>query len=229
MDELCCCAVKTRPARREPTTSVTGTASRGATLGQRVTPSSSPSLSSTAPACIRITSQTFRKYSTSSSSPSDTPVNRTSLAQWWTLAHPHHPARVSRFVLHLPFFLQTVSNNSSRHGGNNSRYARGQMLSRQSRARNRKVDLLPHDLQPSCLTWFPTDRDVVFGVPLRESLRHASVQISTANKDGEMYVWGYIPVVVAKWSVSVLASLVHFLSKLTASGLYLKEKGERCS
>ena len=43
----------------------------------------------------------------------------------------------------------------------------------------------------------------VFGVPLKESLRYASVQISTANKDGEMYVWGYIPVVVAKWSVLV--------------------------
>jgi hypothetical protein len=39
----------------------------------------------------------------------------------------------------------------------------------------------------------------VFGKPLRESLRYASVQISTANANGELYVWGYIPVVVAKW------------------------------
>ncbi|CAE6529593.1 unnamed protein product [Rhizoctonia solani] len=38
----------------------------------------------------------------------------------------------------------------------------------------------------------------VFGIPLRESLRYASVQISTANHQGELYVWGYIPVVVAK-------------------------------
>ncbi|KAH7926374.1 RhoGAP-domain-containing protein [Leucogyrophana mollusca] len=45
----------------------------------------------------------------------------------------------------------------------------------------------------------------VFGKPLRESLRHASVQISTANANGDLYVWGYIPVVVAK------------------CGLYLKE------
>ncbi|KIJ13401.1 hypothetical protein PAXINDRAFT_170478 [Paxillus involutus ATCC 200175] len=45
----------------------------------------------------------------------------------------------------------------------------------------------------------------VFGKPLKESLRHASVQISTANANGELYVWGYIPVVVAK------------------CGLYLKE------
>ncbi|KIM84162.1 hypothetical protein PILCRDRAFT_818484 [Piloderma croceum F 1598] len=45
----------------------------------------------------------------------------------------------------------------------------------------------------------------VFKKPLKESLRYASVQISTANANGELYVWGYIPVVVAK------------------CGLYLKE------
>ncbi|KAI0331831.1 Rho GTPase activation protein [Cubamyces sp. BRFM 1775] len=45
----------------------------------------------------------------------------------------------------------------------------------------------------------------VFGKPLKESLKYASAQISTANANGELYVWGYIPVVVAK------------------CGLYLKE------
>ncbi|KAF8340603.1 Rho GTPase activation protein [Cantharellus anzutake] len=47
----------------------------------------------------------------------------------------------------------------------------------------------------------------VFGVPLRESLRYANVQISTASggTNGEVYVYGYVPVVVAK------------------CGLYLKE------
>ncbi|KAF4596219.1 hypothetical protein EYR38_007594 [Pleurotus pulmonarius] len=38
----------------------------------------------------------------------------------------------------------------------------------------------------------------VFGKPLKESLKYANVQISTANANGELYVWGYIPVVVAK-------------------------------
>ena len=42
---------------------------------------------------------------------------------------------------------------------------------------------------------------VVFGKPLKDSLAYASVQISTANANGELYVWGYIPVVVAKWCV----------------------------
>ncbi|PFH52936.1 hypothetical protein AMATHDRAFT_138818 [Amanita thiersii Skay4041] len=39
----------------------------------------------------------------------------------------------------------------------------------------------------------------VFGRPLQDSLRYASVQISTADTSGRLYVWGYIPVVVAKW------------------------------
>ncbi|KAI0322114.1 Rho GTPase activation protein [Amylostereum chailletii] len=38
----------------------------------------------------------------------------------------------------------------------------------------------------------------VFGKTLSESLKYAKVQISTANANGELYVWGYIPVVVAK-------------------------------
>ncbi|KAF8656225.1 hypothetical protein AX16_002661 [Volvariella volvacea WC 439] len=51
----------------------------------------------------------------------------------------------------------------------------------------------------------PEPVHTVFGKPLKESLRYASVQISTADANGELYVWGYIPVVVAK------------------CGLYLKE------
>ena len=48
------------------------------------------------------------------------------------------------------------------------------------------------------------EEHAVFGKPLKESLRYASVQISTANANGELYVWGYIPVVVAKWCVPLL-------------------------
>ncbi|GAC97476.1 RhoGAP group protein [Pseudozyma hubeiensis SY62] len=40
--------------------------------------------------------------------------------------------------------------------------------------------------------------DRVFGVPLRQSLKYASVAISIAGEDGQQYVWGYVPVVVAK-------------------------------
>ncbi|KAF9451895.1 Rho GTPase activation protein [Macrolepiota fuliginosa MF-IS2] len=51
----------------------------------------------------------------------------------------------------------------------------------------------------------PSDHPV-FGKPLVESLKYASVPISTANQNGDLYVWGYVPVVVAK------------------CGLHLKEK-----
>ena len=46
---------------------------------------------------------------------------------------------------------------------------------------------------------------VVFGKSLKDGLQYASVQISTANANGELYVWGFIPVVVAKWCVKPLA------------------------
>ena len=70
----------------------------------------------------------------------------------------------------------------------------------------------------------------VFGKPLKDSLRYASVQISTANASGDLYVWGYIPVVVAKWFVLLprptLSLVIHFLVRFhNNSGLYLKENG----
>ena len=52
---------------------------------------------------------------------------------------------------------------------------------------------------------------VVFGKPLKDSLAYASVQISTANANGELYVWGYIPVVVAKWCVAQWASALSIM------------------
>ncbi|OWZ61765.1 rho GTPase activator [Cryptococcus neoformans] len=50
-----------------------------------------------------------------------------------------------------------------------------------------------------------SDGRVVFGVPLEISTQYASVQLSTSGPDDSLYVWGVIPVVVAK------------------CGLYLKE------
>jgi hypothetical protein len=71
-----------------------------------------------------------------------------------------------------------------------------------SRSLQRSVRSLS-SLQRQILTRAPeldTADHPVFGKPLKESLRYASVQISTANANGDLYVWGYIPVVVAKWS-----------------------------
>lgn len=50
----------------------------------------------------------------------------------------------------------------------------------------------------------------IFGVPLHASIRYANVAISLFDDQGESYIYGYVPIVVAK------------------CGVYLKEKG-KCS
>lgn len=42
------------------------------------------------------------------------------------------------------------------------------------------------------------DETSMFGAPLHEALKHSSVAISLVNQQGEQYVWGYIPAIVAK-------------------------------
>ena len=48
----------------------------------------------------------------------------------------------------------------------------------------------------------------IFGVPLRQSITYANVAISLVDANGKSYIYGYVPIVVAK------------------CGVYLKEKGE---
>lgn len=48
----------------------------------------------------------------------------------------------------------------------------------------------------------------IFGVPLQISIRYANVAISLFNDEGQSYIYGYVPIVVAK------------------CGVFLKEKGE---
>ena len=47
----------------------------------------------------------------------------------------------------------------------------------------------------------------IFGVPLITSIPYANVAISLFNESGESYIYGYVPIVVAK------------------CGVFLKEKG----
>ena len=96
---------------------------------------------------------------------------------------------------------------------------------------------LPHGCsQPEASVGLPPPRPIpvttqngVFGKPLKESLKYASVQISTANANGELYVWGYIPVVVAKSCVPFTLTFaiisVNARQLRNSSGLYLKEQG----
>jgi hypothetical protein len=58
------------------------------------------------------------------------------------------------------------------------------------------------------LTACPTEPQDIFGVPLQKSINYANVAISLNDENGEPFVYGYIPIVVAK------------------CGVFLKEKGE---
>lgn len=70
-------------------------------------------------------------------------------------------------------------------------------------------------LQKCCLcVLYPTKRvrvvqppTGIFGVPLRQSITYANVAISLVDAEGRSYIYGYVPIVVAK------------------CGVYLKEKG----
>ena len=61
---------------------------------------------------------------------------------------------------------------------------------------NNVTDLLAVETQPG-----------IFGVPLADSIRYANVAISLQNENGESFIYGYVPIVVAK------------------CGVFLKEKG----
>jgi hypothetical protein len=50
----------------------------------------------------------------------------------------------------------------------------------------------------------------IFGIPLRQSITYANVAISLVDSEGKSYIYGYVPIVVAK------------------CGVYLKEKGVFC-
>ncbi|KAF2484037.1 Rho GTPase activation protein, partial [Neohortaea acidophila] len=41
----------------------------------------------------------------------------------------------------------------------------------------------------------------IFGVPLQDSIRYANVAISLINDEGHSYIYGYVPIVVAKCGV----------------------------
>jgi hypothetical protein len=47
----------------------------------------------------------------------------------------------------------------------------------------------------------------IFGVPLQDSIKYANVAISLMDEDGKSFIYGYVPIVVAK------------------CGVFLKEKG----
>lgn len=57
------------------------------------------------------------------------------------------------------------------------------------------------------LTYTESKPQGIFGVPLRQSITYANVAISLVDDNGKSYIYGYVPIVVAK------------------CGVFLKEKG----
>ncbi|KAK5124715.1 hypothetical protein LTR85_001428 [Meristemomyces frigidus] len=69
------------------------------------------------------------------------------------------------------------------------------------------------------------DPNGIFGVPLGDSIRYANVAISLFNEDGQSYIYGYVPIVVAKCGVYLKekATDVEGIFRLAGSEKRIKE------
>ncbi|KAL8747578.1 MAG: hypothetical protein Q9190_000562 [Brigantiaea leucoxantha] len=65
----------------------------------------------------------------------------------------------------------------------------------------------------------------IFGVPLQESIKYANVAISLTNERGESYIYGYVPIVVAKCGVFLKekATDIEGIFRLNGSAKRIKE------
>ncbi|KAI7091460.1 RhoGAP-domain-containing protein [Hortaea werneckii] len=65
----------------------------------------------------------------------------------------------------------------------------------------------------------------IFGVPLQQSIRYANVAISLYNDEGQSYIYGYVPIVVAKCGVYLKekATDVEGIFRLAGSEKRIKE------
>ncbi|KAM3418616.1 Rho-GTPase-activating protein 5 [Cercospora zeina] len=65
----------------------------------------------------------------------------------------------------------------------------------------------------------------IFGVPLQQSIRYANVAISLFNDEGQSYIYGYVPIVVAKCGVFLKekATDVEGIFRLAGSEKRIKE------
>ncbi|KAL2170191.1 hypothetical protein VTG60DRAFT_5143 [Thermothelomyces hinnuleus] len=65
----------------------------------------------------------------------------------------------------------------------------------------------------------------IFGVPLRQSITYANVAISLVDEDGKSYIYGYVPIVVAKCGVFLKerATEIEGIFRLSGSEKRIKE------
>jgi len=55
------------------------------------------------------------------------------------------------------------------------------------------------------------DTPGIFGVPLQRSINYANVAISLTDANGQQFVYGYVPIVVAKCGVYLKEKGMHYL------------------
>lgn len=106
--------------------------------------------------------------------------------------HPSLIKTIRDFDLPLTSFIRALASSVSRNTL--------QSLQRLGRILFRKDKLTALAAQPRG----------IFGVPLNVSIKYANVAISLTNDNGESFIYGYVPIVVAK------------------CGVFLKEKGKWC-
>lgn len=122
--------------------------------------------------------------------------------------HPGGPVaplllRPARSFISSPGWLGTVSQRRrTRLRASSGASSHGSLRARPSLY---LCTVAPPDMAP--LTSAETKAPGIFGVPLRQSIVYANVAISLVDDHGKSYIYGYVPIVVAK------------------CGVFLKEKG----
>lgn len=144
-----------------------------------------------------------------SASQQESQQNKRDLASWWKQfkrsEKKNQEQQGQSSFLNAQHSIIAVSWRESR--AQHSRAGRGTEMDGQMRKSRQQNDdeIACDDLLLTSSAASPVEG--IFGVPLSVSIRYANVAISLFNEDGQGYIYGYVPIVVAK------------------CGVYLKEKG----
>ncbi|RGP63096.1 hypothetical protein FLONG3_10037 [Fusarium longipes] len=81
------------------------------------------------------------------------------------------------------------------------------------------------NLHNAALILLETRPQGIFGVPLRQSITYANVAISLIDENGQSYIYGYVPIVVAKCGVFLKEKATHIegIFRLSGSEKRIKE------
>ncbi|KAB5557931.1 hypothetical protein GE09DRAFT_1237072 [Coniochaeta sp. 2T2.1] len=91
--------------------------------------------------------------------------------------------------------------------------------------KNFKIPSKHQEAQECDLTLAEPKPQGIFGVPLRQSITYANVAISLIDENGKSYIYGYVPIVVAKCGVFLKEKATHIegIFRLSGSEKRIKE------